>query len=681
MVACSGGGPAAKGPIELPANRRAVALQDFDDCDDLLAYLHQQGAARVGPYGIPGLSPMGYMEGDVVATGAMSDGPITSIPGPITEGRPAVPKSADTASAAGGSETTEFSGTNDQEVGVDEPDQVKTDGKRIVTLEGDMLTIVDASAPAPVLLGSLKLEDELASGRLLLDGDRVLVLSTTGGGYLPFPVEGDRVFWPGGGDAELAEIDIHDPAHPAIAATLKTHGAVVDARQVGHQARIVVRSMPDQMGWVQPATSSTAAEDHAKQANLDVVNSSTIDDWLPHYTLERGGQTTKGRLVECAGMTHPTTFSSFGTVAVLTVDLAHGLQPGESVGILGDGSTVYSSTDNLYVTTTKWVDPGTIEEPTDGPDGAPATTVPKEDPDGPKFTTEIHEFSIAAPGAAQYVASGSVKGHLIGSYAMSESNGFLRIATTDGAPWNRSSESGIEVLQAQGQNLIPVGSVRGLGKGEEIQAVRYVGDAAYVVTFRQTDPLFTVDLSDPTHPRVAGQLDLTGFSAYLHPVGDGLLLGVGQAGNSDGLTGGVQVALFDVHDPANPVRLQQAVLAAGNAQVEWDTHAFLWWDKTKLAVLPVQLWGGGIIEDGPARKPIDPGQPFIGAVGFHVGTDGVTEVGRLSHAAHGTDETGAFPQIDRSLVIGDTLYTVSYAGIAASDLTTLAEHAFVAFPS
>jgi hypothetical protein len=236
---------------------------------------------------------------------------------------------------------------------------------------------------------------------------------------------------------------------------------------------------------------------------------------------------------------------------------------------------------------------------------------------------------------------------------------------------DRKSESFVTVLKQNGNTLAQVGRVGNLGKGERIYAVRFLGDVAYVVTFRQVDPLYTVGLSDPARPEVLGSLDLLGYSAYLHPVGDGLLLGVGQAANDQGRTQGTQVSLFDVSDPRKPSRLSNHVVAGGSSStVEFDPHAFLWWEPSKLAVLPVQIY--------TYDEQKGTSDQFAGAIGFHATkAEGVTEAGRASHPR---DQYGYSAAISRSLVIGDRLFTVSPAGVLASDLASFADRGFAAFP-
>ncbi len=166
-----------------------------------------------------------------------------------------------------------------------------------------------------------------------------------------------------------------------------------------------------------------------------------------------------------------------------------------------------------------------------------------------------------------------------------------------------------------------LGQVGGLGKGEQIHAVRFLGDTGYVVTFRQVDPLYTLDLSDPAKPRAVGELKIRGYSAYLHPLEPGLLLGVGQDASERGATLGTQVSLFDVSDPARPSRLHQWTVPGGSSsEAEWDHHAFLWWAPSKLAVLPVESW---------QRRA-----SFAGAVGLSVDrSGGIAEAGRVESRA------------------------------------------------
>ncbi|MGD9753914.1 MAG: beta-propeller domain-containing protein, partial [Acidimicrobiia bacterium] len=198
-------------------------------------------------------------------------------------------------------------------------------------------------------------------------------------------------------------------------------------------------------------------------------------------------------------------------------------------------------------------------------------------------------------------------------------DGVLRVATTAGAPWlwgsGPDSESFVTTLRADGAELRRVGRVGELGKGERIYAVRFIGTNGYVVTFRQTDPLYVVDLADPAAPRVTGELKINGYSAYLHPLSDGRLLGVGQDATDEGRVTGAQVSIFDVSDPAAPTRTATFTMPQSNLSTEYDYKAFLYWAPEELVLLPYNSYG----DDGSFES---------GALGLNIG-ETITERGRI----------------------------------------------------
>ncbi len=199
-----------------------------------------------------------------------------------------------------------------------------------------------------------------------------------------------------------------------------------------------------------------------------------------------------------------------------------------------------------------------------------------------------------------------------------------------------ASQSYVTVLADHGGVLAAVGQVSGLGAGQQIYSVRFIGDAGYVVTFRRVDPLYTIDLSSPTSPRVAGQLELEGYSAYLHPVAEGLLLGIGQEVGPENEPSGAQLELFDVSNPAAPRLKARATLGSGSSsQVQYDHHAFLFWPPTALAVLPLSIYSTTPVSVPPTPQPLPAagssgGQAstgestggFVGAIGFRVDRSG-----------------------------------------------------------
>jgi uncharacterized secreted protein with C-terminal beta-propeller domain len=226
----------------------------------------------------------------------------------------------------------------------------------------------------------------------------------------------------------------------------------------------------------------------------------------------------------------------------------------------------------------------------------------------------------------------------------------LRVATTRGEPWfAEGSDSLVTTLEAAGNQLVELGRVEDLGRGEQIFAVRFVGPVGYVVTFRQTDPLYVIDLGDPSEPVVEGELEILGYSAYLHPIDDTHVLGVGQDADESGSTSGTQVSLFDVSDPMDPVRTAQITVPGGSSEVEWDHRAFLWWAPTGTAIVPVEQYQA----DGGNEAVAIAVDPESGAL---------SEQGRVDH--------GSSP-VRRSVVIDDTLVTLDVSGLVFSTLSDL----------
>jgi uncharacterized secreted protein with C-terminal beta-propeller domain len=589
----------------------SARLVPFRSCGDLLGYVKGQTARFVGPYGIGN------------GTGA------APAPAPVAVAQPA---------SGGKTEGVDYSGTNDQEQGVDEPDIVKTDGSTLYAVSGGRLNAVDVGDATPKLLDSLALASS-TNQQLLLVGDKLLVLGRAGFWFEPLPGTAATVLPIRPTTSTITEVDVSDPSHLKVVSTLTLDGGYVDARLVGSSARVVVSSqVPANLKLEQPADGSASARTKALADNRATVAASRVRSWLPTYSIRRAGRhaTAARALVQCRSVDRPKQFSGLGMLTVLTIDVAKGLQPVDSVGVMTDARIVYASPTNLYVATERW-------------SARPLPETPTLDP--PNVTTEIHRFDISDPDRTHYRGSGQVDGYLLDQWSLSENDGVLRVVSTDAPAWwetTGNDSSSVTTLALDPGALTQVGKVGGLGAGERVYAVRFVGDTAYVVTFKQIDPLYTVDLGDPAHPRVLGELELPGFSAYLHPVGSDLLLGVGQY--VEGPVDGTQISLFDVANPAHPAQLARATLGSGYSEAEADHHAFLFWPRTGLLVLPFDQQ----------------------AVGYRVSrSGGIDPVGRIT-------QPGA---IERSLVAGPSVFTVSTAGVQSSSLTTLKPQGFAAFPA
>lgn len=673
------GGPS--GTVELDDVTLVAALERFDSCEAFLEDVKAEALERVGPYGFGGSAPWygpiadgGFARDEDMSAGAEATAP--PMPG------------GDTGSSGGDGGV---SATNVQEQGVDEPDLVKTDGELMALVTGQQLRLLDVSDPRqPVLRSTTPLAGWNAE--LLLDGDRLLVLqhvepwaeplaTNVLGAPAPTTAAGDEApgagriapGWSGPARTTITLVDVGDPAAPRVQRTWTVDGSYLSARLVEGTARIVLRSdVASRLPFVYP--SGPAAEEAAERANREVVAASTLGDWVPTLTVTDASSSVidESPVAPCDELYRPSRFAGFGMLSVLTAELdGGGIDPDDGVGVLSTGETVYASPTSLYVATTQWV-------PEDGATSQSDVDIRPAPVEGTQ-RTDLHQFDTSGSGPARYLASGSVDGYLLNQFAMSEHGGHLRVAVTEGQ-WSEQSASSVVVLSRRDDRLTEVGRVGDLGRGERIYAVRFLGDTGYVVTFRQVDPLYVIDLSDPTAPRQLGELKIPGYSAYLHPVGEGLLLGVGQDATDEGRALGSQISLFDVSDPADPRRVATIQMGDGtNSEVEYDHRAFLVWQG--LAVVPYMsyrwdtdegesLWAGAIAVDLDAEAP------------------GLTERGRITHTDQG-DAGQVSPQsarwwdvnygsqIRRSIVIDDTLLTVSARGLLASDLATLAPGAWL----
>ncbi|MBN1172864.1 MAG: beta-propeller domain-containing protein, partial [Micromonosporaceae bacterium] len=492
---------------------------------------------------------------------------------------------------------------------------------------------------APATSGSAGTPASLTASSLMLSGDHALVLANS----LVASPAGPAVAEPktdlaleASGPA-LVLVDLSD--RPTVLGTYEMEGRIVDARQVGTTARVVVTSTPS--------------------VKASAIDDSTVEDWLPEYSVTEDGHRTTNR-VACESVRHPAAYSGSSLLSVLTFDLAaKKLGTGDPVTIVADGQTVYSTANNLYVATTNQWNLASKTETVE---------------------TTVYQFDIAGSKKPEYIAAGCVPGVLLNQYSMSEWNGHLRLATTQQAkivvndpatgeeatPGRRAritapadtatvrpSESSVSVLRRDGGKLVVAGKVGGLGKGERIYSVRFAQDAGYVVTFRQTDPLYTVDLRDPKNPRVLGELELTGYSAYLHPLDGNLLIGVGQEATTQGRLQGTLVSLFDVSDLSTPKRLAKYEVRLGSSEAEFDPHAFLYWAKTSTLVIPVSKAGRSA------------------AVVLSISGTLITERGTIEHSEH--------TAVRRAIVIGETLWTVSASGAMAHDLAALTTEASIAW--
>lgn len=228
----------------------------------------------------------------------------------------------------------------------------------------------------------------------------------------------------------------------------------------------------------------------------------------------------------------------------------------KKVSVIADSRMVYCSNDTLYIAV--------------------------ENYDSDKRSTAIHAFALADDNIT-YKGSGSVPGICDGQYMMDQSGKFFRIATTD---YNIKTDCDVSSLYVLDENLRVIGKLENIAHDEQIKSVRFMGETAYVVTFRNTDPLFAIDLSKPNAPEILGEVKLPGFSRYLHPMSDNLLVGIGYDGDEESADfSKIKISLFDVSDKKNPKELTSHIIKNAYCNIDsGDAKAFVMIDENTFGI-------------------------------------------------------------------------------------------------
>ncbi|MHC4717983.1 MAG: beta-propeller domain-containing protein, partial [Planctomycetota bacterium] len=417
-------------------------------------------------------------------------------------------------------------------------------------------------------------------------------------------------------------LDVSDPADPEAIEQTRLEGTLVTSRAIDGRVYLVVRNnAPD----LRPVPVETEIEGetvyvYETEAEFRARMAEELDDELPGYAVTADGEETTAPMLEMPNVYLAGEQVTGPLLNILSFDVTDDdAGPAGTTSVFGVKGTAYVSTESLYIVgnrSNRW-DGWIVSNPDVG-------------------AANVFKFAIQGDDVP-LVASGTVPGSVLNQFSMDEHEGNFRLATLT---WYQGvSSSNVYVLAQNGDKLEIAGSVTGLAPTERIYSVRFMGDKGYVVTFRKVDPLFTLDLSDPTDPRVVGKLKIPGYSAYLHPVGEDHLIGLGRD-TDGGLFQGVQVSLFDVSDMADPVQEDVYIWSddgrLGTSEAENDHHAFGYFPDHGILALPFnKRWGGGD-ESGLEVFEVDL-------------VDGFTYLGRITH----TD------RVRRSLRIGEYLYSVS----------------------
>lgn len=515
------------------------SLERVPDCDSLLASYVDRGLDLVTAYGWDGGMVM-YETDMQMATGSKSS------------------ESANLSAPTTVRSTNNETGTNVQETGVDEPDLVKVVGDRLFRIQDNVLTTYDVGGDEPRQLSSLQVPD-LRNGEILVSGDRVVVLGDTGRTGRAGETTGARV----------VVLDVSSPETPQIIEETDYTATISAARLHGDVVRIVLDNGLPELDFRFPE--GNLSERESLEANQELVRDTTLADWLPTVDGEP--------VVGCDDVALPTKEAGLGTTTVVTFEAAV-VEP-TTTAVATTGTTSYFSSDRFYLAVTPsqfgwWARP-TID--------CIDRCFPPSVGGGSGGSTELLAFALDGTDTT-YVASGTVEGQIKDRWSMDYADGALRVAL--GATNETGNFNSVVTLREGGATLSEIGRVDKLGVNEEIKSVRWFDTLAIVVTFRQTDPLYAIDLTDPDDPELMGELKIPGFSEYLHPLGARRLIGVGQDASLSGVTRGAQAALFDVTDLGDPRQLDVVTYPKySRAGAGLDPRQFTWLPDQRTALTVV----------------------------------------------------------------------------------------------
>jgi inhibitor of cysteine peptidase len=689
LAAVLGSGCPGPNGTDQPAGPRTAGLRAFSSPDELKSYLADQAIAATGS------NQTGEAGGLFSFLNAL--------------GSTATAPRASETNQTGASDTAAsdpFSTTNVQEEGVDESDVVKNDGQTIYSLDDNKIHVTKGT-PANGLQELATITIGQTGNSLYLQGTNLVVISQQYGyyGYWGYGYAGrggvllmkattagnatggasvaptpSMPVAPNGGAGDsstftvpdsntppfygqpgtiVAVYDVSNPASPTLKGTANFQGALADTRLIGTKLHLVMAMAPQL-----PSNPTTA--------NIQAM---PLEDWIPKYQLlgADGTEAVSGPVAGWQSFYRPETPNGYGIVTVVTMDVDQPTQPVSTTAISANANIVYASPQSLYVTDT----------------GYDSTTS--------QDNTIINKFAFTDAGT-EYVASGLVPGHPLNQYSLGEFEGYLRIATnvttysgpnisspvssgSSGSATGTATSTaaqvaaptqtnGVYVLGVNGASLDVVGKVEGIAPSEQLYSARFVGSRGFLVTFKKIDPLFTLDLSDPTQPRVAGELKTPGYSDHIQLLDANHLLTIGKDAVAStwgdfSWYQGVQLSIFDVTDAANPLLMHKEIIGTRgtSSEANYNPKAFNYYPARNALALPIDLF------EGSSMGPNYGQHTFTGLYVYSVTlADGFNLLGRIS-TAPGEQVDGCYfgyYGYTRGVFLGDDVYAVTQRGVKSA---------------
>ncbi|MFH1751775.1 MAG: beta-propeller domain-containing protein, partial [archaeon] len=451
---------------------------------------------------------------------------------------------------------------------------------------------------------------------------------------------------------------LEDKENPELLKTIEFEGSYISSRKIDDRVYFVIKSQPDYAVLEEPLIKGEELLPAFRETNI------------------LGQEQEFETISNCTDIKYfdKDNVSEFITLGSLS--MTDPLMTVNKEVMAGSGSQVYASKNNLYLAQAQY-------------DYIVRPAMPLiGDSWGPKEETIIHKFGLSGS-ETPYFGSMTAPGSILNQFSMDEFNGFFRIATTIGHVSQKGGGSTNNVyIFDSARNL--VGSLEDLAPGEKIYSARFMGEKGYIVTFKKVDPLFVIDLSIPSNPRVLGQLKIPGYSDYLHPIDETHLIGIGkdtveaeQQGRDFAWYQGVKIAVFDVTDVANPIELHKEIIGdRGTDSLALQDHKAFLFDKEKeLLVIPVTLAELSEEQKESGEKNAYGKFTFQGAYVYNLNLENGFELkGRITHVTdeESFDKAGYryyndLEAVKRSLFIDNVLYTISDSKIKLNNLTDLQE--------
>lgn len=540
-------------------------------------------------------------------------------------------------------DSTDYSKTNVQVEGVEEADIVKTDGNYIYYIADNKIVIVNAKDNLNLKIISELVYDEedFYPTELYIYQNKLVIIGQKNNNYYNKLIEVDSIYSVGNKTATVAKVyNVEEKGNPKLEREVEVEGNYLSSRMIGDELYFI--------------SNKYIYSYLLRNKELDEIDE---EEFKPKYRDTVIANTEKSIEYQDIYYFPESEDTSYLNVVGFNVN---NNQKANIDTYLGAGSEIYSSQDNLYI-----------------------TRVEREYRDTKAYgyynnydvNTYVYKFKLE-DSKATYVNAGSVPGEVLNQFSMDEKDGYFRIATTDSESWN--SETNTNNLYVLNENLEIIGRVENLAKGEKIYSVRFMGNRAYMVTFVETDPLFVIDLSEPTSPTVLGELKIPGYSKYLHPYDDNHIIGFGENTKTNEyggvVTDGMKMALFDVSNPNNPKELYSVDIGEKGTYSEllYNHKALLFSKEKNIIAFPISISE----QTGEYRTKLK----FQGAIVYGLDLEkGFTLKGTIAHMQiqDGYRDYDYTKAVERIIYIDDSLYTLSQGLIKSTNMNTMEEESIV----